>query len=580
MLRKTNTALPGASSSNKPYGLAPIFKQICNTVTRTDLPPTPVVSLNDRVINSQALVLATLAENSLPFTMAPVVINLAKDLSRDPQALSKLSMDRTSASYKMRYGLAKTYHDKTLENIRNSFFSLNIDESTSNNLMRVLTILVSYFSLTEQSVVVEHLSSLSCIHASSAAVYHEIVSVFEKHDIPFSNLMSVLMDSCNVMRGSKSGVEVKIRSNKAEHLLDIDGDTCHHIHNASKKFCKPFNNWVESFHASIFNDIKWSTDLRDYLKEICFLVDIKFTMPERFISHRWLSCYDVSVSNLLKLDAYSIFYFGFLTTDDKAKYKHILDDVYRRRKVSEQAKELISGIHIKLAAKKITEDGEKRKKNCTEKLFHERAKTKLILNFYVAVLPLLKHYVLLFEMKEPIVFLLFQKQVQLYKEFLVCFCKPELVKNLRSRQIKDLDFSSSSVLVLKGKDMFVGGKNASFINKSRKSYVIEDFLVNIHTAYTTTADYLRKKLPFDNPLLRYISAIDPTVRGNQVSVNYLSKIPEYVTNVLVDDEEINSYHQEIREFQIDRTLPDAIDESENSVRADKWWSSVKTARPQ
>ena len=155
-MRKTNTALPGASTSSKPYGLAPIFKQICSTITRA---------------GSQALVLATLAENSLPFTMAPVVINLAKDLSRDPQALSKLSMDRTSASYKMRYGLAKTYNDKTLDNIKNSFFSLNIDESTSNNLMRVLTILVSYFSATEQSIVVEHLSSLSCIHATSAAVF-------------------------------------------------------------------------------------------------------------------------------------------------------------------------------------------------------------------------------------------------------------------------------------------------------------------------------------------------------------------------------------------------------------------------
>ena len=221
--------------------------------------------------------------------------------------------------------------------------------------------------------------------------------------------MSVLMDSCNVMRGSKNGVEIKIRSNKAEHLLDIDGDTCHHIHNASKKFSKPFNNWVENFHTSLFNDIKWSTDLRDYLKEICFLIDIKFTMPERFISHRWLSCYDVSLSNLVKLDAYSIFYFGFLTADNKDKYKHILDDVYRRRKVSEQAKEVISGIHVKLAAKRMTEDGEKRKKNCIEKLFHGRVKTKLILNFYVAVLPLLKHYVLLFEMKKPIVFLLFEK---------------------------------------------------------------------------------------------------------------------------------------------------------------------------
>ena len=89
--------------------------------------------------------------------------------------------------------------------------------------MRVLTILVSYFSATEQSIVVEHLSSLSWIHATSAAVYQEIISVFEKHDIPFSNLMSVLMDSCNVMRVSNNGVETKIRSNKAEHLLDIDG---------------------------------------------------------------------------------------------------------------------------------------------------------------------------------------------------------------------------------------------------------------------------------------------------------------------------------------------------------------------
>ena len=63
ILIKTNTALPGARSSSKPSGLAPIFKKICSTITRTDLPPTPVISLNGHVINSQALVLATLANN-------------------------------------------------------------------------------------------------------------------------------------------------------------------------------------------------------------------------------------------------------------------------------------------------------------------------------------------------------------------------------------------------------------------------------------------------------------------------------------------------------------------------------------
>ncbi|CAC5411690.1 unnamed protein product [Mytilus coruscus] len=40
--------------------------------------------------------------------------------------------------------------------------------------------------------------------------------------IPWTNLMSVLVDSCNVMRGSKSGHETRIRTVKALHLLDVD----------------------------------------------------------------------------------------------------------------------------------------------------------------------------------------------------------------------------------------------------------------------------------------------------------------------------------------------------------------------
>ena len=120
------------------------------------------------------------------------------------------------------------------------------------------------------------------------------------------------------MSGSKNGVETRIRTEKAPHLLDIDGDSCHHIHNAMKMFCKPFRHWVETLHNNLFNDVKWSTDLRDYMKEISFLMGIKFTMPERFVSHRWLSCYDVSASNLLKLDLYTVFYSAFLKGEDRA----------------------------------------------------------------------------------------------------------------------------------------------------------------------------------------------------------------------------------------------------------------------
>ena len=59
----------------------------------------------------------------------------------------------------------------------------------------------------------------------------ELVQLIEKHKLLWNNLMSILMDSCNVIRGSKSGVEKRIRNGGAPHLLDIDGDSCHHAHN-------------------------------------------------------------------------------------------------------------------------------------------------------------------------------------------------------------------------------------------------------------------------------------------------------------------------------------------------------------
>lgn len=55
----------------------------------------------------------------------------------------------------------------------------------------------------------------------------------ENNEIPWDNMMSILMESCNVIRGSKTGLETRIRTEKAPHLLDIDGDVCHRVHMSS-----------------------------------------------------------------------------------------------------------------------------------------------------------------------------------------------------------------------------------------------------------------------------------------------------------------------------------------------------------
>ena len=65
-----------------------------------------------------------------------------------------------------------------------------------------------------------------------------------------------MIDSCNVMRGSKSGLEKRMCSTFAVNLLHIDGDCAHHVLDSAKQFCKPFNKHIDNLRDDLFLDVK------------------------------------------------------------------------------------------------------------------------------------------------------------------------------------------------------------------------------------------------------------------------------------------------------------------------------------
>lgn len=70
------------------------------------------VSVRDRISQQEALICSFIAEHSLPLSIAPYVVSLAKELSRDPKALSKLSMERTTVAYKLKEGMSEVLHKR------------------------------------------------------------------------------------------------------------------------------------------------------------------------------------------------------------------------------------------------------------------------------------------------------------------------------------------------------------------------------------------------------------------------------------------------------------------------------------
>ena len=109
----------------------------------------------------EGVVLSFIAAYSLPFSSARNIVELAEEMMSNPEAAKKLQVARQIASYKMRHGLAKGQEKQLINKLREGFFSFNIDEATSSNLHKVLTLLVSYFCTTKNEVVVEHLGSLN-----------------------------------------------------------------------------------------------------------------------------------------------------------------------------------------------------------------------------------------------------------------------------------------------------------------------------------------------------------------------------------------------------------------------------------
>lgn len=330
----------------------------------------------------EAQLLGFMAERGMPFTHSADLIRLAQNMAKDIKVLNAMSMDRTTASYKLNFGLAKYFQDRLDKVLQGTFFSLNMDESTSTNNEKIVAVLVSYFSKEEGQIVVKHLESFSIVTADSSSLFEKVCEMFEKHSLPWNNLMSVLLDSCNTMRGKKSGLETRMRE-KARHLLDIDGDAVHHAHNAAKAFAKPFQYFLEGLFKDIHTDFQWSDDLRKILEKICDIIGVKYTMPERFLGHRFLSAHTLAVDTQRLFDAFTLFYFAFIKDKKEVeRYRYIYQEVLKRKDVSEKSLEELQKQKATLSAKKMTKDGKERKERIIDKLFYERKTTRVLLSVY------------------------------------------------------------------------------------------------------------------------------------------------------------------------------------------------------
>ncbi|XP_076354683.1 uncharacterized protein LOC143249156 [Tachypleus tridentatus] len=374
-----------------------------------------------------------------------------------------------------------------------------------------------------------------------------------------------MMDSCNVMRGTKSGVEAWIRKEKNINLLDVDGDSCHPIYNAAKVFANPFQKWLEGLSTDLFEYHRWARDQLMNLKEVCEFLGIPFTTPPRFVSHRWLSAYDATVTTARIMEAYTVLYFAFLSKSEQPVYKEVIEEIYKKLyQVSTKGQARITAIHAELKKKSMTEQGKARKVRIVEKILFHREKTDLLTSVYLGVLPILKEYVMVFQGKKTMCHKLHDMQMKTFTAFLACFVKAEHLQNLTPLKLQKLDLNETDKL-LKKTTMFVGDVAKQIVVKKGKDSTVLKFLEDVQTAYTTCGSYLQKKLPLNSRTLQALCAIDPVVKGHSVTGEHLTDLADFFKQLLPEN---HSVSQEILRYNVDSDL-----KCQSDTDVVGWWTT-------
>ena len=126
----TSSDQASEASCSLPYGAAPNIHSDAQCSQRVEPQLVKIPSFQDRVAHTEAFVVSYMAENNLPFTMAPKLLEFAKFMSRDPKVLAKISMSRETAAYKLKDGLAPIIKEKIVESIECSYLSMNVDNAS------------------------------------------------------------------------------------------------------------------------------------------------------------------------------------------------------------------------------------------------------------------------------------------------------------------------------------------------------------------------------------------------------------------------------------------------------------------
>lgn len=485
----------------------------------------------DKVLSAEMKWAAFLAEHDVPVNISENIQELFISMFPDSKIAQQFTCARTKATYLITDGFGYSVHSSLVDRLKETKFSILIDESNKIQGQKYLHILVRYFANEEQSVITEFYKAVIVNQGRAENIITAINAAFEEDNIPWNNVLQIMSDSPNVMRGSVKGVIAQIKKTYAPYLLDIGGCSLHHIHNTVSYATSAFGEEIESFVVDVFAFFKHRTGLCEEFKEAQAMCDVAEHRIMRFVSTRWLNILPI-VSRLVEQWLALKRFFGSLGKNHP--------DV-------------------------IKQD---RTKCIMQHLNDPNMFVKLC--FLQAVLPQFERFEKLFQAQGSRIHLLHAEMCELLRNLMAQFVSPKKLEDATTACcLLKIDFGRENQL--SDNNLAIGKETAAALKElEMKEGDKKLFHLAVRAFYKTATEKLIHYLPLENQLLLDMKCLQPEKQKQGSSLRAISRIASTLAP-LVPEVDVDRVEAEWRGYALD-DLTKSVELADGD--ATKYWTSV------
>lgn len=448
------------------------------------------LSTEDQISSAEILLMLRSVKHNHSFRSSDDFIPVLRAAFNNP-IVNGMMMSAAKVSYSITYGIAPYFHDQMVRDMSNTWYTLIVDETTTEQSVKQFDMHVRYWSPRQDKIVRCYFGSAFLSHACSNDLTSSVVQALSNDSLPITKLIHVGADGPNVNKAFKNQLNDSIVLLGGRKLIDIGSCNIHIVHNGFHAgIASVDQSWgVEDFLNDIFAFFrKYPSRPEDFAK-VQAALNMEKKAFKRYVSNRWLSVAPVCCRII---ESWSCLEHFFLKGEHSKAIKQ--SNMFTRICASLQLGNIM----------------------------------KARLHFLVSVAGIFEPFLLRFQSEATMVHLLIDELASVFRLLLQRFLKSDALTGKSDAQLLDISLDARSV-----EQCDFGSKTKELVRQLKKDNSSNVGLLQRDMLHflKSCAKYLQERIPLKNTFLNNIRCLQSTMRSTPESNQMITALAKCLPHV-------------------------------------------------